>query len=69
MHENQVLIVRERPEIKPRSIDFHRRLLGTIRDGQDERARQIMREHIADIEREMYSIIKDSSGAPGRRRP
>lgn len=69
MHENQVLIVHERPQIKPRSLSFHRRLFEAIRDGQDEQAREIMREHVEDIEREMYSIIKDSSGSPGRGRP
>lgn len=65
MRENQFLILRKSPDIRPRSLEFHRRLHETIRDRQEEQARLVMREHLADIEQAMYGIIKtEAAGAP-----
>ena len=62
MRQNQVLVLRHSPTIKPRSLEFHRLLYRSIQDGHDEQAREFMKQHISDIEREMYQIIK--FGAP-----
>lgn len=58
MHQNQILILRMSPEIEPRSLEFHRRLFASIRDGRSKEAHDIMKEHIKDIENEMHKIIK-----------
>lgn len=63
MEKNQTLVLRRSPHILPRSLEFHRRLYAAIREGRDEEAHDIMKEHILDIEREMYQIIKGEAGA------
>ncbi len=62
MRQNLLLILRFSPVIKPRSLDFHRRIYDAVREGRDEEARAIMRAHILDIEGEMVRIIKGESG-------
>jgi GntR family transcriptional repressor for pyruvate dehydrogenase complex len=64
MHQNQVLILRLRPTIAPRSLDFHKKIYEAIKDGNETRAREIMKDHILNIEEEMRIIIK--SGASTR---
>jgi len=65
LHQNHVLILHLSPGIEPHSMEFHRRLFKAISEGRDEEAREIMNEHILDIETEMYKIIKnESDGQP-----
>ena len=44
--------------IQPKSLEFHRNLLNSIKDGDSVLARKIMLDHILDIEKEMYVMYK-----------
>jgi DNA-binding FadR family transcriptional regulator len=62
MHQNQLVVLRLSPSIEPHSLEFHRRLYAAILEGKEEDARDIMKAHILDIEKEMVGIIKNGSG-------
>ncbi len=62
MRENQSLVLMKSHSIQPRSLEFHRSLYYAIRDGKDDEAFEIMENHVLDIEREMYLIIREESG-------
>ncbi len=56
MRDSQGLILKE-GNIKNRSLDFHRKILIALKEGDADLARSCMLSHISDIESEMYSII------------
>ena len=56
MHESIALILKE-GKIEKRSLDYHRKILDSIKGGEAELARNHMLKHLMDIEEEMYSII------------
>jgi len=58
MKQNQSLILKKSKKIKPRSLDFHRKIFSAIKDGNADLARKCMLNHIIDIEKEMYRILK-----------
>lgn len=47
--------------IKPRSLEYHKDLLDSIKSGDSKRARKIMLDHILDIEKEMYAVFEGQS--------
>ena len=56
---NQGLIIFRSKGIRPRSLEFHRRIYESIREGKESAARRHMQQHIQDIESEMYTILKE----------
>jgi GntR family transcriptional repressor for pyruvate dehydrogenase complex len=56
MFDTISLMLRE-GEIMPRSMEYHRKILGAIKEGDVDLARTYMLHHILDIEQEMYKII------------
>ncbi len=61
MHQNYVLVLRLRPTIAPHSLEYHRKIYAAIKEGNAEEAREIMKEHIFNIEEEMRLIIKSNA--------
>ncbi|MGI6433702.1 MAG: FadR/GntR family transcriptional regulator [Sphaerochaetaceae bacterium] len=59
----QALVIHKSSNILPRSLEFHRKVLDSIRKGDAEKARKIMKEHIIDIENVMYDIVKKEQEA------
>lgn len=62
MHQNQVLVLKQRPSILPHSLDFHNRIFEAVRDGKKDEARDLMKQHILNIEEEMCEILKSGAG-------
>lgn len=58
MRKNQAIILRNSETIKPRSFAYHKELCQAIKEGNDQKARQVMEQHLNDIEREMYLILR-----------
>jgi DNA-binding FadR family transcriptional regulator len=56
MFDTISLMLRE-GTIMPRSMEYHRKILGAIKEGDADLARTYMLHHILDIEQEMYKII------------
>lgn len=65
MHQNQVLVLQQRPGILPRSLDFHHKIFDAVKAGKTDAARKIMKAHILDIEEEMCQIIKSGAAKNG----
>lgn len=58
MRKNQAIILRNSETIKPRSFAYHKELYQSIKEGNDQKAREVMENHLNDIEREMYLILR-----------
>lgn len=58
MKESQGVVLRERPKIMPRSLEYHGAILGAIKAHNPDEARRQMQDHIRDIEGELSSILK-----------
>ncbi|MCX7788983.1 MAG: FadR family transcriptional regulator [Spirochaetes bacterium] len=58
MRKNQAIILRNSETIKPRSFGYHKELCKAIKEGNDQKAREVMEQHLNDIEREMYLILR-----------
>jgi DNA-binding FadR family transcriptional regulator len=56
MFDTISLMLRE-GTIMPRSMEYHRKILGAIKEGDADLSRTYMLHHILDIEQEMYKII------------
>jgi DNA-binding FadR family transcriptional regulator len=56
MKESVAVILKE-GSIEKRSMDFHRKILSALQEGESELARNYMLNHIIDIEEEMYDIM------------
>jgi GntR family transcriptional regulator, transcriptional repressor for pyruvate dehydrogenase complex len=59
MQKSQSSVIHESSDIKPRSLNFHREIMEAIKTGDSKKARNIMRNHILDVEKEMFIIYKD----------
>ena len=55
--KSNIALVIEKSTISKRSLAYHQRIFGAIRDGDVSRARRAMAEHIADIEKEFVKIL------------
>lgn len=62
LKKNQSLVLNKSDTIGPRSLDFHRKILAAIMDGDRPRAKRHMLNHILDVEKEMYLILKKEEG-------
>ncbi len=62
MRRSQLLVLRESRMILPRSVGFHERILDALKRRDRELARRSMLDHILDIEKEMYAILKSEPG-------
>jgi GntR family transcriptional repressor for pyruvate dehydrogenase complex len=56
MFDTISLMLRE-GKLMPRSMEYHRKILSAIKEGDVDLARTYMLHHILDIEQEMYKII------------
>lgn len=61
LEKTQGHIIRESATISPRSLEFHRKIFGAIKRSTAESARKHMYEHLLDIEKEMYAILKQEA--------
>jgi len=59
LKRNQALILRKSNNIMPRSLKYHESIYNSIKDGQPKLAKKHMLNHIIDIEKEMYKILKE----------
>ena len=62
--KSNIALVIGKSTISKRSLGYHQKIFGAIRDGDVSRARQAMTEHIADIEREFVKILYRSHSSP-----
>lgn len=60
MKKNQALVLR-RSHIMPRSLEFHKKITAAISGRDQEKARQLMFEHVIDIEKEMQKILQEEN--------
>ena len=58
LEKTQGHIIRKSTTISPRSLEFHRKICEAIQKGKPEAARKHMYEHLLDIEKEVYAILK-----------
>lgn len=58
LKQEQASVLHGSVTIKPKSLTFHEELLDVIKAGDSKRAREIMLNHILDIEKEMYTMYK-----------
>ena len=56
--ESQGHVIRE-SSISPRSLNYHWQIYRAVEEGKVKAARKIMLEHLLDIEKEMYAILKN----------
>jgi GntR family transcriptional repressor for pyruvate dehydrogenase complex len=61
LNKNQHLVVRERRNIIPRSVEFHGKVCNAIKNRNKSLARKYMLNHILDVEKEMYQIFKQET--------
>ena len=61
LEKTQGHIIRKSTTISPRSLEFHRKIFDAIKKGKPEQARKNMYEHLIDIEKEMYTILKQGN--------
>lgn len=61
MKQSQSLILKKSKNIKPRSLKFHGKMCSAIKEGNADLAKRLMLDHIVDIEKEMYRILKEES--------
>lgn len=60
LKKNQLLIAEERNEIVPRSIEYHSKILSAIKARNRTLAKRHMLNHMLDVEKEMYQLMKAS---------
>jgi len=58
LEKTQGHIIRKSATISPRSLEFHRKIFDAIKKGKPESARKHMYDHLIDIEKEVYTILK-----------
>ena len=58
MKQNQAFFIRNSEKIKDRSVIYHRKIMEAIEKGDPDFAERQMLEHLLDVEKEMYLIIK-----------
>ena len=58
LEKTQGHIIRKSTTISERSLEFHRNILNAIKNSKSELARNKMFEHLLDIEKEVYTILK-----------
>jgi len=58
LKKTQGHVIRKSATISPRSLEFHRKIFAAIQKGKPETARKLMYDHLLDIEKELYSILK-----------
>ncbi len=63
--KSNIALVIEKSTISKRSLNYHQRIFEAVRDGDVARARRVMTEHIADIEKEFVKILYRSA-APSK---
>jgi len=61
LEKTQGHIIRKSNTISPRSLEFHRNIFNAIKRSKPEVARRQMYEHLLDIEREVYTILKQEN--------
>jgi GntR family transcriptional repressor for pyruvate dehydrogenase complex len=61
LEKTQGHIIRKSTTISPRSLEFHRNIFNAIKNSKSEVARKQMYEHLLDIEKEMYTILKQEN--------
>jgi GntR family transcriptional repressor for pyruvate dehydrogenase complex len=61
LEKTQGHIIRKSTTISPRSLEFHRNIFNAIKKSKPEVARKQMYEHLLDIEREVYTILKQEN--------
>jgi DNA-binding FadR family transcriptional regulator len=59
LKREQASILHNSTNIRPRSLNFHGKLLDAIKTGDSKAARKIMLDHVLDIEEEMYAIFRE----------
>lgn len=59
--ETQGHIIRKSTDILPRSLGFHQKIFSAIKHSKPEAARKQMYEHLLDIEKEVYTILKQEN--------
>lgn len=59
LRKNQLLVAKERNQIVPRSIDFHRKILSAIKSRNPSQARRHMANHMLDVEKEIMQLLKE----------
>jgi GntR family transcriptional repressor for pyruvate dehydrogenase complex len=64
LKSEQATVLHESSLIRPRSLEFHKKLLKCIKDGDAEKARKVMLDHILDVETEMVEIAKTEKSTP-----
>jgi GntR family transcriptional regulator, transcriptional repressor for pyruvate dehydrogenase complex len=58
LKDNQGLVLLKSQSILPRSMEFHRKIYLAIKGKKPKMARKYMLDHLIDIEKEMYHILK-----------
>ena len=58
LEKTQGHIIRKSTTISQRSLEFHRNIFNAIKNSKAELARKQMLEHLLDIEKEVYTILK-----------
>lgn len=58
LEKTQGHIIRKSTTISLRSLEFHRKIFDAIKKGKPEQARKHMYNHLIDIEKEVYTILK-----------
>jgi len=58
MQNSQASVIQSSSQIKPRSLKFHEAVLEAIKSGSREKAKELMLDHILDVEKEMFEIYK-----------
>jgi GntR family transcriptional repressor for pyruvate dehydrogenase complex len=61
LEKTQAHIIRKSMTISHRSLDFHRKILDSIKKSKPKLAQKHMCAHIIDIEKEMYKILKQGN--------
>ncbi len=61
LEKTQGHIIRKSTTISPRSLEFHRNIFNAIKKSKPEVARKQMYKHLLDIEREVYTILKQEN--------
>jgi GntR family transcriptional repressor for pyruvate dehydrogenase complex len=59
LKQNQTIIIHASKSIMPRSIIFHGKIINAIKDGNEKLAESAMLNHLLDVEKELYKIIKE----------
>jgi GntR family transcriptional repressor for pyruvate dehydrogenase complex len=61
LNKNQHLVVNKSRNIIPRSVEFHRKVCAAIKNRNKSLSRKHMLDHLLDVEREMYQILKQET--------